>query len=116
MTILEAIARMEGFYVIGSRPQRNNNPGDIEYGRFSVAHGATGSDGRFAVFPSPDAGFRAMAALLSAPAYAGLTVGQALDKWAPPIENNTNAYTAFVCKAVGCTPDTPLAGLLNASL
>ena len=37
-TFLEAIAREEGFYVKDTRAQRNRNPGNIEYGKFSIAH------------------------------------------------------------------------------
>ena len=109
MTFLEAVAREEGFYVEGSRPQRNKNPGDIEYGRFSKAHGAVLSDGRFAVFATVEQGFECMAALFSCSTYSGLTVAQALNKWAPPFENQTNKYIENVCKWVpGLTPDMKL--------
>lgn len=104
MTFLQAIAQVEGFYVMGSRSQRNLNPGDIEAGRFATAHGAIGSDGRFAKFSSADAGFDAMRALFQAPTYKGLTVEQALNRYAPPAENETNRYIAAVCKVVGCEP------------
>lgn len=107
MTFMEAIAREEGFFVEGTRPQRNNNPGDIEYGSFAQAHGATGGDPRFAIFSTPEAGFAAMRALLCR-AYVGLTVSQALNKWAPPVENQTNSYIANVCAWTGLTPDTVL--------
>ncbi len=113
MTFLQAVAREEGFYAVGSRPQRNNNPGDIEYGRFALAHGATGSDGRFARFASAEDGFQAMRALFLQPAYVGLDVAEALNRWAPPIENQTNAYIANVCRWVGCQPNDPIAGLLD---
>lgn len=103
MTFMEAIARQEGFYVEGTRPNRNNNPGDIEAGKFSAAHGATGSDGRFAIFPDADSGFAAMRALLTI-AYLGLTVEQALNKWAPPVENQTNIYIDHVCEWTGMQP------------
>jgi len=104
MTFLEAIGRMEGVNASGSRPQRNNNPGDIEYGKFAAAHGATGSDGRFAIFPTLAAGYSAMRALFEAPSYKGLTVAAALNRWAPPVENNTNHYISSVCGWVGCKP------------
>jgi hypothetical protein len=107
LSFIEAIAKEEGFGVPNARPTRNNNPGDIEYGQFAIAHGATGRDLRFAVFPSPTAGFSAMRVLLSR-AYVGLTLTQALDKYAPPVENETNAYIANVCKWTGLTPDTVL--------
>jgi hypothetical protein len=33
--------------------------------------------------------------------YLGLTLAAALDKWAPPIENDVNAYLADVVKWTG---------------
>ncbi len=103
MTLLEAIAKQEGFYVPGSRPDRNHNPGDIEAGKFALAHGAIGSDGHFAIFPDDQTGFEAMQALLAS-AYRGLTIEQALDKWAPSTENWTNVYVAHVCEWTGLHP------------
>ncbi len=47
-----------------ARGFRNNNPGNIEYGDFAIRMGAVGTDGRFAVFPSPEHGLRASAELL----------------------------------------------------
>jgi len=113
MNFLQAVARQEGFYALGTRPQRNFNPGDIESGRFAAAHGAIGSDGRFAKFASADDGFTAMKALFQAPGYRGLTVRAALNRWAPPVENNVSAYVANVCKWVGCEPDDIIDGLLD---
>lgn len=104
---MEAIARQEGFNAPGTRPARNNNPGDIEWGKFTQAHGAIYGDPRFAVFPSPAAGFAAMRALLQS-AYVGLTVEAALNKWAPPCENQTNVYVDRVCEWTGLTPSTVL--------
>lgn len=112
MTFLEAVGREEGVYATGSRPNRNNNPGDIEYGRFAIAHGATGTDGRFAIFPSLAIGYAAMKSLFLSPAYAGLTVAEALNKWAPPIENQTNRYITNVCLWVGCEPTDLIANVL----
>jgi hypothetical protein len=55
-----------GVSAIGGVPRnlRNNNPGNIEYGEFAKKHGATGSDGRFAIFPSMEAGKAAQMSLL----------------------------------------------------
>lgn len=105
LTFIEAIARQEGF---GANPDdistRRNNPGDIEEGRFAQSHGALPSDGnRFAAWATPEAGFAAMRALLKS-AYLGLTVAQALCKWAPPIENDVSAYQADVCHWTGMQP------------
>jgi hypothetical protein len=110
---LEAVAREEGYYVKGSRPQRNNNPGDIEFGTFAEAHGATkGTDGRFAIFDSPEAGFAAMKALFQSSHYIDLTVSEALNRWAPPVENKTNLYIVNVCKWTGLLPSTRLSEAL----
>lgn len=114
MNLLEAMARMEGWLVPTSRPRRNNNPGDIEYGRFAIAHGATGSDGRFAIFPTPAAGFGAMKALLQGPVYQGLTVAQAIAKYAPSNENDTARYVSLVCSWSGCSASDPISKLLGA--
>jgi len=112
MTFLEAIAREEGWLNPASRPRRNNNPGDIEAGKFASAHGATGSDGRFAIFPSAEAGFAAMRALFAAPSYASLTVAQAIARWAPSTENNTAQYVARVCEWAACRATDSIAPLL----
>jgi hypothetical protein len=108
LTFMQAIAREEGFNAPGTLPNRRNNPGDIEDGPFAQANGALPSDGtRFAHFPDADTGFAAMRVLLNQN-YLGLTVSQALNKWAPPVENATNAYIDNVCTWTGLTPDTVL--------
>ena len=40
--------------------------------------------------------------------YVGLTLEQALNKWAPPEENATSAYLAHVAEWTGLTPETIL--------
>lgn len=105
MTLLEAIGREEGFLLEGSRPQRNNNPGDLEFGRFAKAHGATSSDGRFAEFPTIQAGYAALADLL-AEHYKGLTIQQMVEKYAPSNENDVQSYVHHLCEWTGLTPDT----------
>ena len=113
---IQAIARMEGFYAkdrTPDRPQWDDNPGDIEYGEFAIAHGATGTDGRFAIFPDAQTGFAALEALLRTPAYQGLTVEQAINKYAPPVENNTVNYVNLVCAWAACRPTDLLADVLN---
>lgn len=110
---LGAMARMEGWLDPHSRCRRNHNPGNIEAGRFANAHGATGADGRFAKFPDDETGFRAMAALLDGPLYLGLTIEQAISKWAPPNENDTGAYISNVCTWAGCAPGDRLADRLT---
>lgn len=104
MSLAEAIARMEGFYAggqVANRAQRNNNPGNIEFGPFAERFGAVSGDPRFAIFPSVEAGFAALNALLREPSYQNLTIEQAVNRYAPPVENNTNLYVAAVCHWTG---------------
>ena len=100
MTLAQAIARMEGWYSAGqvpNRPQRNFNPGDVEYGPFAQEHGAIGTDGRFAIFPDSNTGFACLECLLAGPDYATLTIEDGVNKYAPPVENNTALYVSAVC-------------------
>ncbi len=86
----------------GSRNWRNNNPGNIEYGGYAISMGAVGGDGRFAVFPTYDAGRRAKEALIfEGRNYAGLSLSAAINRYAPPSENNTGWYQNTVLASVG---------------
>ena len=55
--IADAIAFAEGYYVPGSRPRRNNNPGDLE--RDLTGKGA-GWDGPYVVYPTAQDGWDAL--------------------------------------------------------
>jgi len=55
--IAKAIATAEGFFVQGSRPQRNNNPGNITA---SFGYPTMGSDGPFPIFATEAAGWAAL--------------------------------------------------------
>ncbi len=93
----------------GARNWRNNNPGNIEYGPFARSLGAVGSDGRFAVFPSYEAGRQAKEQLIfSSPSYRDLTLEQAISRYAPPNENNTRSYINQVAAAAGVPASTPM--------
>ena len=99
----------------GDRNWRNNNPGNIEYGPFAKANGAIGGDGRFAVFPTLQAGQNAMKSLLfNSSSYAGKTIAEALTKYAPPSENNTQNYIQTVTSALGLPANTPMSSLTPA--
>jgi hypothetical protein len=52
--IAQAIAIAEGFYVNGSRPQRNHNPGDMTQ---DLIGKSVGTDGAFVVYASDDDGW-----------------------------------------------------------
>lgn len=95
-----------------TRGMRNNNPGNLEYGEFAKAHGATGSDGRFAVFPTMQAGVSAQENLLQSN-YIGkglTTPRQIINKYAPGNENDTGQYLSYL-KSQGFDPDQPVKNL-----
>jgi hypothetical protein len=111
LTLCQAIAREEGFYVPNSRASRNHNPGNLNFAPWEEAYGAlledpplNGGKARFAKFPSDGIGFHVMGILLSKD-YLGLTLHEALLKWAPPSDgNNTSSYETNVCKWMGVSP------------
>jgi hypothetical protein len=110
MTLQEAIARQEGINNPNSRASLNKNPGNIEYGTFARLHGATGTDGRFAIFPNLQTGYNALTELLKIH-YTGLTIAEAIAKYAPSNENDTQTYIRNVCEWL--TADNPIDGYLG---
>jgi len=90
------------------RGVRNNNPGNLDR-TATVWRGedrsaaALASEMRFCVFETPQAGFRALAkTLLTYQRKHGLrTVRDMINRWAPPKENDTEAYIAQVAREVG---------------
>lgn len=115
LSLEQAIARMEGWYAEEvTRCQRNNNPGNIVYGSFARSHGAVGSDGRFAKWATPEAGFQALHDLLSSQHYFNLTIEAALNSYAPMTENDTETYVANVCDWTASQPDTLVSERLSA--
>ena len=112
LTIAQGIALVEGWYAHGAvanRPQRNNNPGNLEYHSWMTErYGAvleTAEAPRFANFPNPDMGWMALTDLLDTPSYRCLTVKQAVNRFAPPVENNDTMYVDSVCRFTGKQPD-----------
>ncbi len=94
-----------------TRGLRNNNPGNIEYGRWAKTHGAAGAEaaGRFAVFQSAQDGLDALAALLQGYAAKGLnTVRSIISKYAPASDGNPSSYMATVAKRLGVGMDSAL--------
>ena len=98
----------------GARNWRNNNPGNINFGDFAKRMGAVGTDGRFAVFSTLEQGKNAKEQLLfgNTSRYINLSVSDAISRYAPPNENNTNAYIDAVVRTVGdISPSTVMSSL-----
>lgn len=100
---------------------RNNNPGNIDYNERNPWQGLDKqkpSDGRFCRFMGPEWGIRAIAKVIrnyakrdGTPGVGGKgidTVQEIINRWAPPVENNTGAYVSQVAKVVGVSPTEPL--------
>lgn len=100
----------------GSRAWRNNNPGNLEYGKFTRVNGAIGTDGRFAIFPDTATGFNAMAGLLSTNAYQKLTIAGAINRYAPPNENNVENYLKSIERQTGFPRSTLMHNLSKDNL
>lgn len=115
-TLLQAIARAEGWYAEGAvpnRPQRNLNPLDLEWHPWMKSFGSNAGDPRFAIFPSADQGFAAGRYLLQLPLYKGKTIAQFAWIFAPGNENNTRAYISEICSFCEAAPDTVIDGIIG---
>lgn len=92
----------------GTRGIRNFNPGNIDRNATKwQGMAAEQTDPRFIVFKAPVWGIRALAkTLLTYQNTHGLkTVRQIINRWAPPVENNTVAYVRAVAGKIGVRPD-----------
>lgn len=92
------------------RGVRNNNPGNIRHGDpwQGLAKGQT--DPAFATFQSAAYGIRALARTLITyqDRYGLNTVRGIITRWAPPVENDTEAYVQGVAEQVGVKPDAQI--------
>ncbi|WP_395675526.1 peptidoglycan-binding protein [Inquilinus sp.] len=97
-----------------TRGVRNNNPGNIDRGQDWQGLATPAemtkeqkAEKRFAVFRAPEWGIRALVKLLQTyQSKHGLrTIRGIINRWAPPVENDTGAYARAVAKAVGVGPD-----------
>lgn len=88
---------------------RNNNPGNIRWGDDwkGLVPKDQRTDKSFCQFTTPEYGIRAMIIILRnyQRKYGLNTVSGFIKRWAPPNENNTQAYINSVALATGVTPD-----------
>jgi hypothetical protein len=112
--LADAIAHQEGYYVVGSLPQRNNNPGDLRHGNAEV-HPDNQPDS-VGSFPTPELGWAALNRQLRIDGGRNWTMTQLINSYAPsgpPDFNNTQAYLDYVCQQVGCQPNTLVSDALS---
>ena len=93
-----------------TRGERNNNPGNIVKSDIFWRGEIAGDDKRFESFASPDEGIRALAVILQnyQKKYGLNTIRGIINRYAPPVENDTGAYVNAVSGALGVSPDAPL--------
>lgn len=88
----------------------NNNPGNVE--RTSIkwqGMSVMQLDPRFITFVAVQWGFRCMSRIINGDYREGcVTVHELIDRWAPPVENDTGAYIADVAARMGVGVDEPL--------
>lgn len=87
---------------------RNNNPGNLRTG--INWKGATGENKGFVVFENMAYGIRAAATVLinNISSQGNDTIRKLITKYAPPSENNTDAYINAVAASTGFDPDASL--------
>ena len=98
-----------------TRGERNFNPGNIERNatKWKGMSPNQSRDSRFVVFIDPVWGIRALARVLLT--YSRVypqdtpqdidTLREIINRWAPPVENDTGAYVKAVAANVGVGPD-----------
>jgi hypothetical protein len=90
----------------------NNNPGNVEWGQGwqGLIPREQATDERFAQFKAPAWGIRTLARVLIAyyDTHQIKTVRAAITRWAPPSENNTEAYVTAVASAAGVAASEPI--------
>lgn len=86
---------------MATRGIRNNNIGNIRKSK-DQWEGATGDDGSFVTFDTPDSGVRALAKNLMSYGRQGYdSIEKIIGRWAPPNENDTQSYIDSIVAATG---------------
>jgi hypothetical protein len=99
--ILSGIATVTGAKI--ARGHRNNNPGNIRFIANNPFQGQIGNDGGYGIYDTMANGVRALARTLDTyrTKYHLVTVSAIINRWAPPVENNTASYVNAVSSALG---------------
>ena len=93
--------------------EKTNNPLNIRFNKDNNWKGQTTTLRGFVVFKTPEYGYRAAYVLLCNYIRKGYnTPRKIITRWAPPTENDTEAYINYVSKTMDISPDTKI-GLEN---
>lgn len=104
------IAQEEGYGIPGSLPTRDNNPGDLRHSPHSFHLGDPNAIGQI---DTPEDGWADLERQLQLFADRGMTLRAAIYEFAPPTENDSERYLAFVCKGLGVPDNVPVAEALT---
>lgn len=112
----QGIAIAEGFFVTGSRPQRNNNPGDLTV---DTINAGIGKDGPFIIYATEDDGWRALykqVELIFTNASriydSNMSIRQIAQKYTT---TDQLAWAENVARTLGISIDTPISTLITVS-
>ena len=85
---------------------RNKNPGNIKLGTDWDGLAKEQTDPIFCIFDEAVMGIRALMRILLVYRFhhKKTTIDDIISRWAPPSENDTDAYIDFVCDKVGLNP------------
>ena len=111
LVIFASVTTVKGVSMYKQRGLRNNNAGNIRHsGSNWLGKSPVQPDSAFVTFTTPEYGIRALyKVLISYRNKHGLsTVRGIINRWAPPIENNTDAYVKNVARELNINPDTVL--------
>ena len=112
MTLLaRLISRQEGFGIPGAVPTRDQNPGDLRHAP-NASHEGEGSND-IGIEPSVADGWADLERQLQLYAERGMTLQEAIYEFAPPEENDSARYLAFICQGMGLPETTSVADALK---
>lgn len=97
--LAEAIAHEEGFFVPGSLPNRDNNPGDLRHSPHSF-HTADAPNA-IGQIDNPVDGWDDLELQLKEDAARGWNLQELIYTYAPPTENDSAGYLAYVIEYLG---------------
>lgn len=111
--LAQLIATEEGFFKSGSLPARNFNPGDLRHSPHS-SHDPAAPNAIGKIDCEAD-GWADLERQLHLDAARGMTLREAIYSWAPPCENDSAGYVAFVVNGFGGLVDeeSPLSRVLE---
>jgi hypothetical protein len=111
--IAELIAKEEGYGIPGALPTRDFNPGDLRHSPHSFH--LPGAPNAIGQIDNATDGWNDLVRQLDlyVQDHPQWTVADAIYEWAPPNENNTEAYLNYVTTGLGCSAETLLSDALK---